>query len=299
MVILSLDLDAIPAVPVPNEANAFVRDWSQTYDRQDTQALHGDFLRLILLAHNPDRSHYRRDRARYVALLEQMQKRWPDPNHFQWQQAGSAVSERLERMCGGNRSFAAWLNGERGIGDLPYEGFDPDRLTGRVRAVCLGYRAPLTWAAQVFRSVEREVNVWCLEPGRDDIGRFIRGEADLLYHVGALDGVDGERLRKLCGKAFPGRLLGHLPPPDPQRPGTVQRDARPRDPVYLLVHPQAEEHVMSFVDWLETPPGRDAMAKYFLASPVPSAMRGPDQPASSPASGSLQKVSRGHHTNSR
>ncbi|HET6427486.1 MAG TPA: hypothetical protein VFJ30_03680 [Phycisphaerae bacterium] len=251
----------------PAKAEACVRDWSQTCDGQDTRMLHSDFLRLILLAHNPDRSHYRRDRAQYLALLAQMQKRWPDRSHFQWKQAGASVSNTLGRMCGGNRSFNDWLNGERGIGDLPFEGFDPNRLTGQVRTVCLSYKAPITWAAQSFRSVEREVSVSFQEPGRDDVGRFVRGEADLLYYVGALPDEDGQRLRTLCGKAFPGRLLGYLPPPDPEKPGWVQHGAKPRDPVYLLLHPRAEEQVIVFADWLETPEGRRAMARYFLASP--------------------------------
>lgn len=255
----------------PQTADAIVQDWAKRHDQQDSRALHSDFLRLILLGNRKDRSHYRQDRSQYIALVAKMQKRWPDPKHFQWQQAGRMVSETLGRLCGGDRSFVDWLDGQRGIGDLPYPGFDPDHLMGHVRVLCLGYRAPISWAVESFREVQRDVSVWLLEPNRDDVGRFLRGEAGLFYYVGTLDAEDAKRLRDLCGEAFPGRLLGNLPPPDPQRPDTVQRGAAASDAVHLLVHPQAEEQVRVFADWLSTTPGQKAMATYFLVPASPSA----------------------------
>jgi hypothetical protein len=99
-----------------------VADWSARFDARTDGAPHSDFVRLWIL-------QYKVDKPAYLALLTELQQRWPDPNHPQWKYTTHHINEALSRMfdIGGSdkSSFQLWERGLRGIGDLPCIGYDP------------------------------------------------------------------------------------------------------------------------------------------------------------------------------
>ncbi len=106
------------------EQRAILQDWSASFDARLDRVAHGDFVRLVILAK-------RKSRAEFLALLTEMQRRWPDPNHAQWKrlQTAEVVGELLRSLFPeyhGENSFALWLSGRRDIGDLPWPGYVPD-----------------------------------------------------------------------------------------------------------------------------------------------------------------------------
>jgi len=110
--------------PDPAVVEPLVQDWSRRYDDHPDKVLHSEFVRLMV-------DELRSDKAAFLGRLRRLQERWPDPNHPQWQLMfmglyfQSAVGQ-LFRVDTKRNSFAQWLRGERGIGDLPWAGYNPE-----------------------------------------------------------------------------------------------------------------------------------------------------------------------------
>ncbi len=254
-------------VDVPDKAEAFINGWASRNDARPDRMMHSDLLRLIFLEH-------RRDRPAYLALLTGLQQRWPDPDHFQWRQFGVCVSDGLQKLFAGDskQTFDTWRAGRRGPGDLPYPGYDPERITGRVRLLCRQYEPiPVGWAGTIYEGRHKGVSVWKKQGGHDELGRFLRGEADLYCYTGPLSTEDRERIRRRYRDRAPEpRLLGYLPPSEPVGNSTV-RSFRPgaaaTEPVYVLTSPDTEPQVAAFVTWLFSDEGLKTMAAYRLKPP--------------------------------
>ena len=98
-----------------------IKRWSGIMDSHPAAGPHSDFLRLRFVA-------VRNDRSGFLTILNQMQSRHPDPNEPYWANGASIVQQdlyRLFRHGTGNCNFDKWRNGKRGIGGLPYDGYDP------------------------------------------------------------------------------------------------------------------------------------------------------------------------------
>ncbi|HUT99940.1 MAG TPA: hypothetical protein VM425_00720, partial [Myxococcota bacterium] len=103
------------------EVEYLVQDWSRRYDAHLDKAPDSEFVRLMV-------DELRDDKAAFLERLRRLQERWPDPKHPQWQLLGEYCRDaiyRLFRTDTKHNSFGQWLRGERGIGDLPYVGYDP------------------------------------------------------------------------------------------------------------------------------------------------------------------------------
>ena len=78
------------------------------------------------------------DRARFLDLLNDMQRRHPDPKDAYWS-TGADVAQldlyRLFRHGTEHCNFDKWRNGKRGIGGLPYDGYDPAKDTSKPAAL--------------------------------------------------------------------------------------------------------------------------------------------------------------------
>jgi hypothetical protein len=70
----------------------------------------------------------KKNKEAFVDLLSAMQKRWRDPNDVHWNLGKDrALDDLCELFQADPRgtSFWRWLRGKRGIGDLPWEEYDP------------------------------------------------------------------------------------------------------------------------------------------------------------------------------
>jgi len=110
------------AQPSDAELEALVADWSRRFDKRLDKAPHSDFVRLIAL-------ESKNDKAGFLALLAEMQQRWPDPDHPQWpDRSVDVVREMMSNLFPNPRranSYSLWRDGKRGIGDLPWPGYNP------------------------------------------------------------------------------------------------------------------------------------------------------------------------------
>jgi hypothetical protein len=99
------------------EIQRMVSRWSDIFDSRPAAGPHSDFLRLAMVSlHN--------DRAGYLALLEDMQKRHPDPKDPYWLVGTNRAQGDLYRLFGNGDNFDQWRRGKRGIGGLPRDGYD-------------------------------------------------------------------------------------------------------------------------------------------------------------------------------
>jgi len=111
------------AQPSDAELEALVADWSRRFDKRLKKAPHSDFVRLIAL-------ESKNDKAGFLALLAEMQQRWPDPDHPQWpDRSVDVVREMMSNLFPNPpraNSYGLWREGKRGIGDLPWPGYNPE-----------------------------------------------------------------------------------------------------------------------------------------------------------------------------
>jgi len=111
------------------EMEEVVAEYARAVDRYPKLLKHSDFHRLRYFA-------IEQRKQAYIELLTAMQKRWPDPKDVHWE---LGKDEALEGLCSlfqtdrRGTSFYQWLRGKRGIGDLPYVGYDPKKDTHKPR----------------------------------------------------------------------------------------------------------------------------------------------------------------------
>ncbi len=105
------------------EMEEVVAEYGRAVDRYPKLLKHSDFHRLRYFA-------MKQQKQAYVKLLTAMQKRWPDPKDVHWKLGKEEAVEDLCNMFETDRrasSFYQWLRGKRGVGDLPYVGYDPNK----------------------------------------------------------------------------------------------------------------------------------------------------------------------------
>jgi len=113
------------------EMDAMVAHWSAIFDDKPAAGPHSDFLRLRLIALN-------NDRAGFLKLLTDMQQRHPKPKDPYWLIGACVAQEDMYRLFGHGTdrcNFAKWLAGSRGIGGLPYDGYDPAKDSSQPAAI--------------------------------------------------------------------------------------------------------------------------------------------------------------------
>ena len=108
-----------------------IAHWADTYDRYVGLTPHSDMFRLKFLA-------VRGDKQGYLRMLTDMQRRHPERQDKYWKQYLDA-NQDVYRLFDADRdhttghpkrnTFAYWRSGLRGIGDLPYVGYDPETDT--------------------------------------------------------------------------------------------------------------------------------------------------------------------------
>ena len=100
--------------------------YGRAHDAHPDKYKPSDLWRLWYRAH-------KKDRQGFAQLLEQMQRRWPDPKDAHWK---LVKDEALELLCDlyetdpRATSFYWWLRAKRGPGNLPWEGYRPAGETG-------------------------------------------------------------------------------------------------------------------------------------------------------------------------
>ena len=249
------------AAPSEKELQAIVDNWSQRYDRHLDKAPHSDFVRLMIL-------RYKADKPGYLVLLRKLQKRWPDPKHPQWKETSERICEATYRMFScrsSNNSFLLWLRGKRGIGDLPYVGYDAakvalkeEELRGMLMIYCQGWKKALRAAGGEFKKLHPKTRVMFLQlRGDDKLTRAAEGPVRIIAYVGPLTDDQRKRLEEVYRRRLSEQLIGYIIKPD-------QPDSSKREPVMLLLGPRSEQHRIAnaFVKFIATPAARAAMAKH-------------------------------------
>ncbi len=247
------------AEPSEKELQAIVDDWSERYDRHPDKAPHSDFVRLIIL-------RYKADKPGYLALLRKLQKQWPDPKHPQWKEMRDMVRNALSGMFsmdGSKHSFHLWLMGKRGIGDLPYVGYDAaaearkaKELRGMLPIYCQGWKKALIAARKEFKKLHPKVEVMYFQMrGDNKLLSAANGPTSIIAYVGPLTAEQRKRLEEVYGGKLQEQLIGYrIDPASPSK----------REPVMLLIGPRSQKHKVAneFVKFLATPAARAAMAKH-------------------------------------
>jgi hypothetical protein len=117
--------------PAAQEVDQMIARWSAIFDDKPAAGPHSDFLRLRLIALN-------NDRAGFLKLLTDMQQRHPKPKDPYWLIGACVAQEDMYRLFGHGTdrcNFAKWLAGSRGIGGLPYDGYDPAKDSSQPAAI--------------------------------------------------------------------------------------------------------------------------------------------------------------------
>jgi hypothetical protein len=117
--------------PAAQEVDQMIARWSAIFDDKPAAGPHSDFLRLRLTA-------LKNDRAGFLKLLTDMQQRHPKPKDSYWLIGACVAQEDMYRLFGHGTdrcNFAKWLAGSRGIGGLPYDGYDPAKDSSQPAAI--------------------------------------------------------------------------------------------------------------------------------------------------------------------
>lgn len=258
--------------PLPDEElQALVADWSRRFDDHLDWAPHSDFVRLVVFAHKKDQAGFR-------TLLTRMQRRWPDPGHLQWAETKETVrtmTSELWRIPAGAHSFALWCRGKRGIGDLPWAGYNPevDELPCTERLFFVIAKAPKK-ASDAFYDISYKYVQ--LHPGvARGFNTFFSARGALksqhiLVIVGALPAEELPAIKELYSGDVPAKELleikdlydGDLPV---HRLGLFRDtpDSAPQE-ILIVAPPGRGKYVVlnDFLRFLHTPQGAEAMAKF-------------------------------------
>ncbi len=117
--------------PAAQEVDQMIARWSAIFDDKPAAGPHSDFLRLRLIA-------LKNDCVGFLKLLTDMQRLHPDPKDKYWLIGAHVVQEDMYRLFGHGTArcnFAKWRDGSRGIGGLPYDGYDPAKDTSEPAAI--------------------------------------------------------------------------------------------------------------------------------------------------------------------
>jgi len=260
------------AQPPDAELEALVADWSRRFDERLDKAPHSDFIRLMVFKH-------KNDGPAFLALLTKMQQRWPDPGHPQWSQTKDVVDKMIfglfKNVDSSNSSFQLWHRGERGIGDLPCAGYNPEvaKLPGTNRLIFVMANVPKKVSDALSRTSYKYTipyhNISC----RFEIFRSVRRALEsgyILVAVGPLPADELKAIKELYrGDAAANELLkikdlydGDLPV---HRLGLFRDtpDSAPQE-ILIVAPPGRGTYVVlnDFLRFLHTPQGAEAMAKF-------------------------------------
>ena len=261
------------ARPPDAELEALVADWSRRCDERLDKAPHSDFVRLMAL-------ESRNDKAGFLSLLTEMQHRWPDPAHFQWSATKDLdlVDKMIARLFPNPyaaNSFSLWRRGVRGIGDLPWAGYNPevDEQPGTERLFLVIAEVPkkvsdafyhITYQyVQAHPGVSRGFNTF-------SSAREALKTQHILVLVGALPGEELPAIKELYRGDAPAKELlkikdlydGDLPV---HRLGLFRDapDSAPQE-ILIVVPPGRGKYVIlnDFLRFLHAPPGAATMARF-------------------------------------
>ena len=106
----------------PAEVDREVDQWARLLDRRPELGAPSEILRLQVLT-------LKKDRAGFLAALTGLQKAHPDPKSPYWARRKGPIRRQMEILfpesAGRDNNFLAWLEGRRGPGSLPFDGYDP------------------------------------------------------------------------------------------------------------------------------------------------------------------------------
>ena len=246
------------AQPPGDELEGLVADWSRRFDKRLDKAPHSDFVRLIAL-------ESKNDKAGFLALLAEMQQRWPDPDHPQWpDRSVDVVREMMSNLFPNPpraNSYGLWREGKRGIGDLPWPGYNPEDDKPQYRS-SLAFSCPggpkkvmdaIRAAGKEYKKVQPGVDVgfWA-GPKRTNLQAVEDGH--LLVIVGPLPAEELKTIQELYRGDLPLYPIG------------LFRDApdSAAQEVSILAPPAGGKNVVlgDFLRFLHTPEGAEALAKF-------------------------------------
>jgi len=258
--------------PDPAEVEYLVRDWSRRYDGHLDKAPHSDFVRLIAL-------ESKNDKAGFLALLAEMQQRWPDPDHPQWpDRSVDMVREMMSNLFPNPpraNSYGLWRAGKRGIGDLPWAGYNPEldeqpgtenlgfmtanvpkKVGDALSRTSYKYTIPynnISFGFEIFRSVRR-----ALESGYIlvAVGPLPADELKAIKELYRGDAAADEllKIKDLYDGDLPVHRLGLFRDTPDSAPQEILIVAPPGRGTYVVLN--------DFLRFLHSPQGAEAMAKF-------------------------------------